>query len=98
MVAMASLYLRAPDGLLRTLWHAPARSAEEYGGWGQGQYSHALAPAAHGLGADEEELALGDLHDLRRVGIVCDACTDDVSAPSVARPGSGSRTPDFAYD
>ena len=45
--------------------NGPRRERE----WGDSQ---ALATAAHGLGADEEELALGDLDDLGRVGIVCD--------------------------
>ena len=39
-------------------------------------HSQALAAAANGLRANEEELALGDLDDLGRVGIVCDGCDD----------------------
>ena len=75
IVAIASLYLHPAATIQSTLHGARDGSRGSSGPrreweWGDSQ---ALATTAHGLGADEEELALGDLHDLGRVGIVCDA-------------------------
>ena len=67
---MASLYLHPVATIQSTL--RGARDKRPSQGEVEGD-SQALAAAAHGLGADEEELALGDLDDLGRVGIVCDA-------------------------
>ena len=65
-----------------------------HGGAGEKKPSQAFATAAHGLRADEEELALGYLHDLGRVGIVCDGM---MSVPGCAIScARGLRTPDFA--
>ena len=61
MVAIASLYLHC------TLYEAFQTA---YKGPG---HSHALPASAHGLGAHKKELALRDLHDFRRIGIICDA-------------------------
>ena len=94
---MASLYLQPPPGAISSALHTeeakhPPRGY--HGGAGEKKPSQALATAAHGLRADEEELALGYLHDLRRVGIVCDGM---MSVPGCAIScARGLRTPDFA--
>lgn len=82
---MASLYLQGRA-------HLSKRKTMDGEGAGDG---HALAAAAHCARADEVELALGDLDDLGRVGIVCDSGDVRVAALH-ARNAAGARTPDFA--